>query len=46
VGLNIGQGYGNYQSLFTKFVIEAVTIEMEKRGYMKSDNPDLVHAVT
>jgi len=42
VGLDIGQGYGNYQSLFTKFVIEAVTIEMEKSGYAKSDNPDLL----
>jgi len=37
-----GPDYGNYQSLFTKFVIEAVTIEMEKRGYTKSDNPDLL----
>jgi hypothetical protein len=37
-----GPDYGNYQSLFTKFVIEAVTIEMEKRGYEKSDNPDLL----
>lgn len=37
-----GPDYGDYQSLFTKFVIEAVTIEMEKRGYTKSDNPDLL----
>jgi len=37
-----GPDYGNYQSLFTQFVLEAVTIEMEKRGYTKSDNPDLL----
>jgi len=37
-----GPDYGEYQSLFTKFVIEAVTLEMEKRGYTKSDNPDLL----
>lgn len=36
-----GPDYGEYQSLFSKFVIEAVTIEMEKRGYTKSNNPDL-----
>ena len=37
-----GPDYGEYQSLFTKFVLEAVTVEMEKRGYTKSDNPDLL----
>jgi hypothetical protein len=37
-----GPDYDGYQSLFTKFMIEAVTIEMEKRGYTKSDNPDLL----
>jgi hypothetical protein len=37
-----GPDYGEYQSLFTKFVIEAVTLEMEKRGYAKSNNPDLL----
>jgi hypothetical protein len=37
-----GPDYGEYQSLFTKFVLEAVTLEMEKRGYTKSDDPDLL----
>jgi hypothetical protein len=37
-----GPDYSNYQSLFTKYVIAAVTIEMEKRGYTKSDDPDLL----
>lgn len=37
-----GPEYGNYQSFFTKYVIAAVTIEMEKRGYTKSNDPDLV----
>jgi len=37
-----GPDYEGYESLFTKFVIQAVTIEMEKRGYTKSDNPDLL----
>jgi len=37
-----GPDYGNYQSFFTKYVIEAVTIEMEKRGYTKSNDPDLM----
>ena len=31
-----GPDYGEYQSLFTKFVLEAVTVEMEKRGYTLS----------
>jgi len=37
-----GPDYGEYQSLFTRYVLEAVTIEMENRGYTKSDNPDLL----
>ena len=37
-----GPDHGNVQSFFTKYVIEAVTIEMEKRGYTKSDDPDLL----
>lgn len=37
-----GPDYGQYQSLFTQFVIEAVTVEMEKRGYTKADDPDLL----
>lgn len=36
-----GPDYGQAQSLFTQYVIRAITIEMENRGYTKSDNPDL-----
>jgi uncharacterized protein DUF4136 len=32
----------NYQSFFSRYVIEAITIEMENRGYTKSDDPDLL----
>ena len=31
-----------YQSLFTQYMITAITAEMEKRGYTKSNNPDLL----
>lgn len=31
-----------YQSLFTQYMIAAITREMESRGYTKSDNPDLL----
>lgn len=37
-----GPDYEGYDSLFTQFVIQAVTVEMENRGYTKSDNPDLL----
>jgi hypothetical protein len=37
-----GPDHGNYQSLFTQYVIEAVTVEMENRGYTKSSDPDLL----
>lgn len=37
-----GPDHGNYQSLFSQYMIEAITREMEKRGYTKSDNPDLL----
>ena len=37
-----GPDSSTYQSFFSTYVIEAVTIEMEKRGYTKSDNPDLL----
>jgi len=37
-----GPDHGNVQSFFTIYVIEAVTIEMEKRGYTKSPDPDLL----
>jgi len=31
-----------YDSLFTQYMISAITLEMESRGYVKSDNPDLL----
>lgn len=34
-----GEGY---RSLFTQYMITAITAEMEKRGYTKSNNPDLL----
>ena len=37
-----GPDYEGYESLFTQYMLEAITIEMEKRGYSKSDNPDLL----
>ncbi|GMR17052.1 MAG: DUF4136 domain-containing protein [Gammaproteobacteria bacterium] len=39
---NAGPDYEGYQSLFTQYMIDAITLEMEKRGYVKSDNPDLL----
>ena len=39
---NAGPDYAGYQSFFTTYVIEAVTLEMEQRGYVKSNNPDLI----
>ncbi len=37
-----GPDTGDYQSFFTRYMIDAITIEMEKRGYTKSDKPDLL----
>jgi len=37
-----GPDHGDYQSFFSKYVIEAITVEMENRGYAKSDDPDLL----
>ena len=31
-----------YQSLFHQYMVSAITIEMENRGYVKSANPDLL----
>ena len=31
-----------YQTFFHQYMVEAITLEMENRGYMKSDNPDLL----
>ncbi len=32
----------NYQSFFSQYMVTAITIEMENRGYTKSDDPDLL----
>jgi len=37
-----GSAPEGYDSLFTKYMIAAITIEMEKRGYEKSASPDLL----
>ena len=37
-----GPDYSNYVSFFTTYMIEAIEIEMENRGYTKSDKPDLL----
>jgi len=37
-----GPDNDNYQSFFSRYVVEAITIEMENRGYTKSDDPDLL----
>ena len=37
-----GPDTGDYQSFFSRYMIDAITVEMEKRGYTKSDNPDLL----
>jgi hypothetical protein len=37
-----GPDDGNYQSFFSQYMVAAITIEMEKRGYTKSDDPDLL----
>ena len=32
----------SYQSLFSQYMVTAITLEMETRGYVKSGNPDLL----
>ena len=32
----------NYQSLFSQYMVTAITMEMDARGYEKSDDPDLL----
>jgi len=39
---NAGPDYAGYESLFTQYMLEAITIEMNKRGYTKSGSPDLL----
>jgi hypothetical protein len=38
----VGGDSAGYQSLFTKYMIEAISKEMGQRGYTRSDNPDLL----
>lgn len=37
-----GVGAGSHQSLFSRYMIDAITLEMRKRGYTMSDDPDLL----
>ena len=37
-----GPDYEGYESLFTQYMLEAIAVEMDARGYRKSDNPDLL----
>jgi hypothetical protein len=37
-----GPSRDNYQSFFSQYMVTAITIEMEERGYTKSDDPDLL----
>ena len=37
-----GPENSSYQSFFSQYMTDAIAIEMEKRGYAKSDNPDLL----
>lgn len=37
-----GPDHGDYQSLFSQYMVAAITRELEARGYTKSDNPDLL----
>jgi len=37
-----GSDYEGYESMFTQYMIAAISIEMEKRSYVKSDDPDLL----
>ncbi len=37
-----GPENSSYQSFFSQYMVKAISIEMEKRGYTKSDNPDLL----
>jgi hypothetical protein len=39
---NAGPNRGQYESLFTQYMKSAIDIEMQKRGYTKADNPDLL----
>jgi hypothetical protein len=40
--MGAGPDDGQYDSLFSQYMIRAIDIEMLNRGYSKSDNPDLL----
>ena len=37
-----GPDSSDYESVFSEHMIKAISIEMEKRGYVKSSDPDLL----
>jgi hypothetical protein len=37
-----GPDHRGYESRFTRYMLEAITIEMDKRGYVRTDSPDLL----
>lgn len=37
-----GPDYQGYESLFSQYMFDAIEIEMNKRGYTQSNNPDLL----
>lgn len=37
-----GPDESEYESVFSEHMVEAISIEMEKRGYVKSSDPDLL----
>lgn len=36
-----GPDYDGYESLFSQYMMEAIALEMDKRGYTRSSNPDV-----
>jgi hypothetical protein len=36
-----GPDYDGYESLFSQYMMEAIELEMDKRGYTRSTNPDV-----
>jgi len=36
-----GPDYDGYESLFSQYMMDAITLEMNKRGYTQSSNPDI-----
>ena len=38
---DVGPDYSGYESLFSQYMMEAIALEMDKRGYTRSSNPDI-----